>query len=103
VILGVVIDVVDVARFGAALERTPSLRDRLFTPREREMALKALGAPAGMQWQDAEVHRGPDGRPHFEVRGTVDARVQALGITSIHVSLSHDAGIASAVVVAEGD
>ena len=113
-ILGVGIDVVDVARFGAALERTPSLRDRLFTPREREMALNskaarfaakealALGAPAGMQWQDAEVHRGPDGRPHFEVRGTVDARVQALGITSIHVSLSHDAGIASAVVVAEG-
>jgi holo-[acyl-carrier protein] synthase len=42
------------------------------------------------------------GQPHFEVRGTVDARVQALGITSVHVSLSHDAGIASAVVVAEG-
>ena len=115
-ILGVGIDVVDVARFGAALERTPTLRDRLFTPTERTMALnsqaarfaakealaKALGAPAGMHWQDAEVHRGPDGRPHFEVRGTVDARVQALGITSIHVSLSHDAGIASAVVVAEG-
>jgi holo-[acyl-carrier protein] synthase len=116
VIVGVGIDVVDIDRFGAALERTPALRDRLFTPREREMALnskaarfaakealaKALGAPAGMHWQDAEVHRGPDGRPHFEVRGTVDARVQALGITSIHVSLSHDAGIASAVVVAEG-
>jgi holo-[acyl-carrier protein] synthase len=62
----------------------------------KEALAKALGAPAGMQWQDAEVHRGPDGRPHFEVRGTVDARVQALGITSIHVSLSHDAGIASA-------
>jgi holo-[acyl-carrier protein] synthase len=116
VILGVGIDVVDVARFGAALERTPTLLERLFTPTERAMALnskaarfaakealaKALGAPAGMQWQDAEVHRGPDGRPRFEVRGTVDARVQALGITSIHVSLSHDAGIASAVVVAEG-
>ena len=54
-----------------------------------------------MLWQDAEVHRGPDGRPHFEVRGTVAAAVDALGITSIHVSLSHDAGIASAVVVAE--
>lgn len=115
-ILGVGIDVVDVARFGAALERTPTLLVRLFTPTERTMALnsqaarfaakealaKALGAPAGMQWQDAEVHRGPDGRPRFEVRGTVDARVRALGITSIHVSLSHDAGIASAVVVAEG-
>ena len=43
-ILGVGIDVVDVARFGAALERTPSLRDRLFTPREREMALNSKAA-----------------------------------------------------------
>jgi holo-[acyl-carrier protein] synthase len=116
VIVGVGIDVVDVARFGATLERTPTLLQRLFTPAEQVMALnsraarfaakealaKALGAPAGMLWQDAEVHRGSDGRPHFEVRGTVDARVKALGITSIHVSLSHDAGIASAVVIAEG-
>ena len=63
---------------------------------------KALGAPAGMHWHDAEVHRGDDGRPHLEVRGTVRARVEALGITALHLSLSHDAGIASAVVVAEG-
>jgi holo-[acyl-carrier protein] synthase len=116
VIVGVGIDVVDVARFGAALQRTPALRDRLFTAVERPMALnslaarfaakealaKALGAPAGMHWQDAEVHRGEDGRPRFEVRGTVRAQVDAQRITSIHVSLSHDAGIASAVVVAEG-
>ena len=113
--MGVGIDVVDVARFGTTLERTPALLERLFTPGERVLALnsraarfaakealaKALGAPAGMLWQDAEVHRGPDGRPHFEVRGTVAAAVDALGITAIHVSLSHDAGIASAVVVAE--
>jgi holo-[acyl-carrier protein] synthase len=116
VILGVGIDVVDVARFGATLERTPTLRERLFTTGERDLPLnslaarfaakeslaKALGAPSGMHWHDAEVHRGADGRPHFEVRGTVEAAVRALGITTIHLSLSHDAGIASAVVVAEG-
>jgi holo-[acyl-carrier protein] synthase len=116
VIVGVGIDVVDVARFGAVLQRTPSLSERLFTPAERALPLnsqaarfaakealaKALGAPAGMHWHDCEVHRGADGRPHVEVRGTVAARVEALGITTIHVSLSHDAGIASAVVVAEG-
>lgn len=114
-IVGLGIDVVDVARFGATLERTPALRERLFTEAERVLPLnsqaarfaakealaKALGAPAGMHWHDAEVHRGADRRPHFEVRGTVAAQVEALGITSIHVSLSHDAGIASAVVVAE--
>ncbi|MGG5259455.1 holo-ACP synthase [Phycicoccus avicenniae] len=114
-IVGVGIDVVDVARFGASLERTPALGDRLFTESERVMPLnsraarfaakealaKALGAPVGLQWHDAEVTRGEDRRPAFVLRGTVAAAVAELGITSIHVSLSHDAGIASAVVVAE--
>lgn len=115
-IIGVGIDVVDVTRFGATLDRTPALRERLFTEGERDLPLnslaarfaakealaKALGAPTGMQWHDAEVHRGVDGRPHLKVRGTVGARVDDLAITTLHLSLSHDAGIASAVVVAEG-
>ncbi len=114
-ILGVGIDVVDVARFGQTLERSPRLLDRLFTASERDLPLnsraarfaakealaKALGAPAGMHWQDAEVRRGRDGRPHLVVRGTVQAAVEELGARTLHVSLSHDAGIASAVVIVE--
>lgn len=114
-IIGVGIDVVDVARFGAALERTPALRERLFTERERDLPLaslaarfaakealaKALGAPVGLQWHDAEVHRGRDGRPRLELTGTVAQRAEELGAARSHLSLSHDAGIASAVVVLE--
>jgi holo-[acyl-carrier protein] synthase len=117
VIIGVGIDVVDVARFGASLERTPRLRARLFTDAEQGLPLaslaarfaakealaKALGAPVGLQWRDAEVHRDADGRPHLRMSGTVAARAEALGARSTHVSLSHDAGIASAVVVLEGE
>jgi holo-[acyl-carrier protein] synthase len=115
-IVGVGIDVVDVARFGETLERTPGLRDRLFTDEERGLPLnslaarfaakealaKALGAPVGLNWQDATVRRGDDGRPHLVITGTVESRAEALGVHAWHVSLSHDAGIASAVVVAEG-
>lgn len=115
-IIGVGIDVVDIARFGRRLERTPRLAERLFTPAERDLRLnslaarfaakealaKALGAPVGLQWQDATVVRSPDGRPELQVTGTVQARAVTLGATSLHVSLSHDAGIASAVVIAEG-
>jgi holo-[acyl-carrier protein] synthase len=36
------------------------------------------------------------------VRGTVAARADSLGVRGWHLSMSHDAGIASAVVVAEG-
>jgi holo-[acyl-carrier protein] synthase len=114
-IVGVGIDVVDVGRFASTLERTPGLRSRLFTAAEHDLPLgslaarfaakealaKALGAPAGLHWTDVEVRRGEGGRPRLEVRGTVAAETAAQGITRLHVSLSHDAGIASAMVVAE--
>jgi holo-[acyl-carrier protein] synthase len=115
VILGVGIDVVDIVRFGETLERTPAMRDRLFTPAERERPLaslaarfaakealaKALGAPTGMHWLDAEVVNAPSGDPRLDMRGSVLARANDLGVQHVHVSLSHDAGIASAVVVLE--
>ena len=114
-IVGVGIDVVDVARFLATLERAPRLIEKLFTPEERdvpptslaarfaakEAMAKALGAPVGMAWHDAEIISEETGRPRFEIRGTVAAQADALGVAHVHVSLSHDAGIASAVVVLE--
>ncbi len=116
-ILGLGIDVVDIDRFGDTLARTPALRERLFTDAERSLPLpslaarfaakealaKALGSPVGLSWRDATVLRGKGGRPELDVRGSVLARVKELGIQTLHVSLSHDAGIASAVVVAEGE
>ena len=115
-IIGVGIDVVDVDRFAQSLARTPRLAPRLFTEAEqvlpaaslaarfaaKEALAKALGAPVGLHWRDAEVHRGEDGRPHLSMSGTVAARAEALGVRHTHLSLSHDAGIASAVVIAEG-
>jgi holo-[acyl-carrier protein] synthase len=115
VIVGVGIDVVDIDRFEESLERTPAMRERLFTEAERSRPLaslaarfaakealaKALGAPTGMAWLDAEVVNEASGNPQFEIRGSVLARAEAVGARSIHVSLSHDAGIASAVVVLE--
>jgi holo-[acyl-carrier protein] synthase len=115
VIVGVGIDVVDIARFEATLERTPGMAERLFTVGERrlkpaslaarfaakEALAKALGAPGNMHWHDAEVISEPTGRPLLVVRGTVAARAAELGVVNMHLSLSHDAGIASAVVVAE--
>ena len=114
-ILGVGIDVVDIARFGESLDRTPAMRERLFTEVERTRSLsslaarfaakealaKALGAPGDLAWHDAEVISESSGRPLFTLRGTVAARAAELGAVHVHLSLSHDAGIASAVVVLE--
>lgn len=115
-VIGVGIDVVDIDRFAASLERTPGLRQRLFTPSEaerpvaslaarfaaKEAIAKALGAPVGLAWHDAEIVSEESGRPRFELRGTVAVRAESLGVGHVHVSLSHDAGVASAVVVLEG-
>lgn len=115
-IVGVGIDVVDVRRFAETLERTPALAERTLTDAERDRSMasqaarfaakealaKALGAPAGLRWHDAEVVTDAAGRPWFEVRGTVEKRCADLGVGHIHLSLSHDAGIASAMVVLEG-
>ena len=114
-VIGVGIDVCDLGRFPESLARTPGLVERLFTTAEatcqpaslaarfaaKEALAKALGAPAGLAWQDAEVFSASSGQPHFELRGTVRARADALGVRHVHLSLSHDAGIASAMVVLE--
>jgi holo-[acyl-carrier protein] synthase len=54
-----------------------------------------------MAWHDAEVVSESSGRPLLVIRGSVRARADELGVASVHLSLSHDAGIASAVVVLE--
>ena len=109
------VDVVDVARFGRVLERTPRLAERLFTDGERarplpslaarfaakEAVAKALGAPGGLRWVDAEVVRDPSGRPRLVLHGGVAEEAAAQGISTWHLSLSHDGGVATAVVVAE--
>jgi holo-[acyl-carrier protein] synthase len=121
VIVAVGIDVVLVDRFNHALRRTPPLRDRLFTEAElttasgnprpleslaarfaaKEAVAKALGAPVGLNWHDCEIVPDSDGRPWLTVAGTVAAVAAERGISRWHLSLSHDGGIASAMVVAE--
>ncbi len=121
VIIGVGIDVVPVARFARTCAARRSLADRLFTGAERvtaagvprtaeslaarfaakEALAKALGAGGGMAWTDAEVVVDDAGRPSLVVAGPVQARADALGVTRLHVSLSHDGGVAAATVIAE--
>ena len=114
-IRGVGVDLTEVARLAAALKRQPAMLERIFTPAERglpvrslaarfaakEAVAKALGSPGGMSWQDCEIVTLPSGAPEVRVSGTVAAVAAERGITSLHVSLSHDGGFAIAMVVAE--
>ena len=111
-ILGIGIDVVDIARFQESLERTPALRARIFTEREaqlkvsslaerfaaKEALVKALDARDVFSWHDAEIINQPSGKPTFIFTGALATRIAG---DTVHLTLSHDAGIASAMVVIE--
>ncbi len=121
-VLGVGIDVVSVDRFTRSLARTPSLTRRLFAPAElvtasgaprqpaslagrfavKEAVAKALGVPRGMEWHDCAVVTEDSGAPVLVTTGTVQAAAETLGVGTWRLSLSHDGGIAAAVVLALG-
>lgn len=109
---GIGIDVVDISRFQVSLERTPALREKLFTSREavlpvsslaarfaaKEALAKALNAPYVFAWHDCEVVNEESGRPAFIFTGDIAERIDG---ANVHLTLSHDAGIASAMVIVE--
>ena len=114
-IVGIGVDVVDLKRFERAASRTPSLLERLFTPAERSLPLrslagrfaakealiKAIGDSTGVRWHDMEVVSNELGNPSFVLHNAVAGIVRERGIDSIHLSMSHDAGIAIAYVMVE--
>jgi holo-[acyl-carrier protein] synthase len=111
-LVGIGVDVVDLARFAATLERTPSVRDRLFTAAEatlsleslaarfaaKEALMKALRVPQALPWHDIEVVTDEVGAPDFRLTG---AAAEQVGANRAHLSLSHDTSVATAFVVVE--
>lgn len=119
-IAGIGVDLVDIARFERGLQRTPALRSRLFAESEqvrdgnpmplrslagrfaaKEALIKALGDSTGVTWHDLRVVSDHLGNPGFALGTATQAIVDAKGITAIHLSMSHDAGMAVAYVIVE--
>ena len=120
-IVGVGIDACEVARVRRALERHG---ERFFlkicSPAElescgagdralflagrfavKEAFSKVLDGAHGVRWHDVEVVRLESGRPRLDLHDTAIERASTYGVDTWHVSLSHDAGMAVAVVIGE--
>ena len=114
-IVGIGTDLVVIDRFEEMLARRPGIAQRLLTERELQLSVesqaarfsakealaKALGSPGGMRWLDCEVVKNADGAPRFRADGSVAARIAELGIGTVHLTISHDGGFATAMVVCE--
>ena len=121
-IVGIGVDVVDLQRFERSIARTPALATRLFGPDERvlrdgtprgsqslaarfaakEALIKSLGGSTGVRWHDVVVESDADGAPSLVLSGGARSLADSRGVTRLHLSLSHDGGVAVAYVVAEG-
>ena len=120
-IVGIGVDVVDLARFERALSRTPNLKSRLFADAElvsgervlalrslagrfaaKEALIKALGESAGIRWHHMQVVSDGHGNPSFRLSDAAAQVAADRGVTAVHLSMSHDAGVAIAYVIAEG-
>jgi len=123
-IVGIGLDLAEIARFEKVHARHgDALLERLFTAGERaycdrkksrlasycgrfavkEAVMKVLGTgwSRGVRWQDIEVVRRAGSAPQLVLHGVAAEVARTKGIATIHVTITHDGGIAAAVAVAE--
>lgn len=115
-IIGVGVDLVDINRFEEHLEKTPGLKEKIFHTDERDVAVrtlagrfaakealvKAFGGSLGMHWHDVRVSKDEHGKPEISLFDATAALAEQKGIAKLHLSISHDGGMATAFVIAEG-
>ena len=121
-LIGIGLDVVDVERMRMVLSRRAAIKERLFTRSEqyyaeastdsvqrfaarfaaKEAVMKALGVGLGsVKFRDIEVVKLDSGKPTVELHGQAAVLADLAGIRKWHLSISHTALVAEAIVVAE--
>lgn len=120
-IVGVGLDLVPIARVEAFFARWGGRgEEKLFTVAEREYChgkslpaqhfaarfaakeavLKALGVPPGLRWHELEV-ASSRGKPRLLLHGAAEQAAAGLGVIRTHLTITHAADLAAAVVVLE--
>ena len=122
-IIGVGNDLVEMRRLQQAIARHPRLPEKILTAAEREeyaarqfklsylagrMAAKEAlskalsgGMRAPMGWRQTSVLANNAGRPIFHFVPSLAKMLEGLGVSHCHLSITHDGGLAAALVIAE--
>jgi holo-[acyl-carrier protein] synthase len=123
-IVGIGLDAVELDRFRRALERTPRIRQRLFSEREqryadrrvdpteryaarfaaKEAVMKALGVGMfAFNYLDVEVIKAPSGQPSLRVVGKAAELAAARGVIRWELTITHTERTAQAIALAIGE
>lgn len=121
-IIGLGVDLADIDRVERIYEKYPKFADRCFTEHEREYALrfakparrlaarfagkeavmKSMGTGwRRIRWQDVEITGG--GKPTVNLAGTAARRAAMIGVTEIHVTITHTDTTAMVMAVSVGE
>ena len=121
-IIGLGVDLADIARVERVLARYPRFAQRCFTPHEQEYAerfakparryaarfagkeavMKSLGTGYRMiRWRDVEITGG--GKPTVNLTGTGAARAAALDVTRVELTITHTDHQALVFAIALGE
>lgn len=121
-VVGTGIDIIEVDRIEEAAQQQ-SFLDKIFTAQEqayfsrfnnnpqtvagtfaaKEATAKALAAGFnGIRWQDIEVYRDPNGKPYVVLWNAAKTRMEEMGGTAVHLSISHIKATAVAQAIVEG-
>ena len=123
-IVGIGIDLAEVPRIRAAIERHGRrFIDRIYTPGEiayveskanrferyaarfaaKEAGMKAIGTGwrRGVRWQDFEVANLPSGKPTLLLHGVAEQVASRLSVSNIALSITHTAQQGAAIVILE--
>lgn len=121
-IIGLGVDLADIARVEDVYGRYPRFLERCFTEHEQEYALrfakparrlaarfagkeavmKSMGTGwRRIRWTDIEITGG--GKPTVRMTGNAARRAEMLGVTEIHVTITHTDTSALVMAVAVGE
>ena len=120
-IIGIGTDIFEVARMKNRIEKEPEFIYSVFTDAEiayceklkfkeqsyaarfaaKESVMKALGTGwnTGISFKDIDITNDVAGKPEIKLEGKTYDLANKLGVTDIHVSLSHCAQFATAFVI----
>jgi holo-[acyl-carrier protein] synthase len=121
-IIGLGVDLAEIDRVEQLVDKYPRFAERCFTEHEREYAMryakparrlaarfagkeavmKSMGTGwRRIRWTDIEITGG--GKPTVNLFGTAQRRAEMLGVTEIHVTITHTDVTAMVMAVATGE